>query len=83
MSANTAFLYKDRRVRGLGILPLTDEADIWTLDRALQLLDCKDKNVSEVAIAQDETIKLGYGRNKIPFPLPINEYLAGSMEKGL
>jgi hypothetical protein len=84
MSANTAFFYSDRRVGGLGVLPLTDEADIWTLARALQLLDSKDKNVSEVAMAQlEETIKLGYGRNEVPFPLPINEYLAGSMEKGL
>jgi hypothetical protein len=84
MSAYTAFFYSDRRVGGIGVLPLTDEADIWTLARALQLLDSKDKNVSEVAMAQlEETIKLGYGRNEVPFPLPINEYLAGFMEKGL
>jgi hypothetical protein len=36
-----------------------------------------------VAKAQEETIKLGYGRNEVSFPLPINEYFAGSMEKGL
>ncbi len=62
----------------------TEEADIWTLARALQLLDSKDQSVSDVAMAQlEETIKLGYGRNEVPFPLPINEYLAGSMEMGL
>ena len=84
MSANTAFFYADRGVGGLGVLPLTEEADIWTLARALQLLDSKDQSVSDVAMAQlVETIKLGYGRNEVPFPLPINEYLAGSMEKGL
>jgi Reverse transcriptase (RNA-dependent DNA polymerase) len=84
ISANTAFFYADRRAGGLGVLPLTNEADIWTLARALQLLDSKDQSVSEVAMAQlEETIKLGYGRNQVPSPLPINEYLAGSMEKGL
>jgi hypothetical protein len=34
-------------------------------------------------MAQEDTIKFGYGRNEVPFPLPINEYLAGFMEKGL
>jgi hypothetical protein len=31
----------------------------------------------------EETIKLGYGRNEVPFQIPINEYLASSMKKGL
>jgi hypothetical protein len=84
MSANTAFFYADRGVRGLGFLPLAEEADIWTLPRALQLLDSKDRSVSDVAMVQlEETIKLGYGRNEVPFLLPINEYLVGSMEMGL
>ena len=50
-SANTAFFYADRGVGGLGVLPLTEEADIWTLARALQLLDIKDQCVSDVAMA--------------------------------
>jgi hypothetical protein len=84
MSSNTAFFYADRRVGGLGMLPLTEEADIWTIARAMQLLDSDDTAVSEVAMAQlVETIRLGYGRREVPFPIPINEYLAGSMEKGL
>ncbi|XP_045029421.1 uncharacterized protein LOC123472237 [Daphnia magna] len=84
ISSNTAFFYADRRVGGLGMLPLTEEADIWTIARAMQLLDSEDKSVSEVAMAQlEETIRLGYGKREVPFPIPINEYLAGSMDKGL
>lgn len=84
MSSNTAFFYADRRVGGLGMLPLTEEADIWTLSRAMQLIDSDDITVSEVATAQlEETIRLGYGRREVPSPIPINEYLAGSMERGL
>jgi hypothetical protein len=67
MSANTAFFYADRGVGGLGFIPLVEEADIWTLARALQLLDSKDQSVSDVAMVQlEESIKLGYGRNEVP-----------------
>ncbi|KZS03958.1 Uncharacterized protein APZ42_033190 [Daphnia magna] len=66
------------------MLPLTEEADIWTIARAMQLLDSEDKSVSEVALAQlEETIRLGCGKREVPFPIPINEYLAGVMDKGL
>ncbi|XP_057365066.2 uncharacterized protein LOC130685765 [Daphnia carinata] len=84
VSSNTAFFYVDRRVGGLGMLPLTDEADMWTIARAMQFLDGEDESVREVAITQlEEIIRLGYGRRKVPFPIPINEYLAGSMDKVL
>lgn len=83
-AANTAFFYADRRVGGLGTLPLTQEADVWTLSRALQLIDSEDQVVAQVAMAQLETtIHRGYGRKQVPNPLPLNEFLAGSMEKGL
>ncbi|KAK4006222.1 hypothetical protein OUZ56_011378 [Daphnia magna] len=84
ISFNTAFFYADIRVGGLGMLPLTEEADIWTIARAMQLVDSEEKSVSEVAMAQlEETIRLGYGKREVPFPIPINENLAGSMDKGL
>ena len=84
VAANSAFFYADRRVGGLGALPLSQEADIWTLSRALQLLDSHDEAISKSCMAQLEaSIKRGYGRSEIPYPLPINEYLAGSDEKGL
>ncbi|KZS19684.1 Uncharacterized protein APZ42_013857 [Daphnia magna] len=62
ISSNMVFFYADRRVGGLEMLPLTEEADVWTLARAMPT-------------------SLGYGRREVQFPIPINEYLAGSMDK--
>ena len=84
MAANSKFFYSDRRVGGLGLLPLVDEADIWTIARAIQLLDSSDTAVAEIAMAQlEKSIRIGYGKSEVPTPLPINEYLSGSMDKGL
>lgn len=84
MAANSKFFYSDRRVGGLGLLPLVQEADIWTIARAVQLLDSSDNAVAEISMAQlEESIRLAYGKNDVPVPLPINEYLSGSMDKGL
>ncbi|KAI9556014.1 hypothetical protein GHT06_018577 [Daphnia sinensis] len=45
-AATTPFFYVDRRVGGLGTFSLTDDADIWTLARAVQLLTSKDRTQS-------------------------------------
>lgn len=84
MAANSKFFYSDRRVGGLGLLPLVQEADVWTIARAAQLLDSSDTAVAEISMAQLEaSIRAGYGKNAVPSPIPINEYLSGSNEKGL
>jgi hypothetical protein len=44
-TATTSFFYVDRRVGGLGTFNLTDDVDIWTLARAVQLLTSKEKLV--------------------------------------
>ena len=64
-------------------MPLVD-ADIWTIARAIQLLDSSDTSVAEIAMAElEELIRIGYGKSEVPSSIPINEYLFGSMDKGL
>ena len=80
---NTAFFYADRRIGGLGAQSISQEADIWTIARAVQLLDSKDEITRNIASAQlDQSIKEGLGRNA-PSVLPYGEFLSGSMDKGL
>ncbi len=84
MAANSKFFYSDRRSGVLGLFRLVQEADVWTIARAVQLLDRSDTAVAEISMAQLEaSIRKGYGKSYIPSPLPINEYLSGSMDKGL
>lgn len=84
MSTNSAFFYADRRVGGLGAQSLSQEADIWTIARAVQLLDSKDKTIKDIASAQlHQTILDGFGGRRQPEVIPYGEYLSGSMEKGL
>ncbi|MFO0089556.1 MAG: RNA-directed DNA polymerase, partial [bacterium] len=84
LSANSAFFYADRRVGGLGAQSLSQEADIWTIARAVQLLDSKDKTIKDIASAQlQQTILDGFGSRRQPVVIPYGEYLSGSMEKGL
>ena len=54
MPANTAFFYSDRRTGGLGSQNLSEEADIWTLSTAVQLLESSDHAVRDISAAQLE-----------------------------
>ena len=78
-----SFFYADRRVGGLGTCSLSDDADIWTIARAVQLLSSKDDVVRGMSWCQlRDTIRRGF-RNNEDQPLPISDYLSGSNEDGL
>jgi len=47
-----SFFHAARKVGGLGIPKLSQEADIWTLARAVRLLTSADENVFTIATAQ-------------------------------
>ena len=82
-SATVPFFYADRRVGGLGTFSLSDDADIWTLARAVQLLTSKDRLVKGIFMEQlKDTILRGF-RDEVPATLPIGDYLSGSTEAGL
>ncbi|KAK4013369.1 hypothetical protein OUZ56_025723 [Daphnia magna] len=71
---------QNRRVGGLGTCRLTDDADIWTIARAAQLLTCRDPTVRNVCREQlHDTIRRGF-RTEHPGVLPVGEYLSGSMD---
>lgn len=82
-TATTSFFYADRRVGGLGTFSLTDDADIWTLARAVQLLTSKDKLVRGIFSEQLKSTILRAFPNHPPATLPIAEYLSASNEAGL
>ena len=78
-----AFFYADRSLGGLGTFRLSDEADIWTVARATQLLTSKDPTVSTICRAQlEDTIKRCFSL-EAPDPLPLGPYLSGSTDDGL
>jgi len=76
------FYYADRRAGGLGTFRLVDEAYIWTLARAVQLLTSRDELVRSIFKEQlYDTILRAF--EKPPAILPVNEYLSGSKDRGL
>jgi hypothetical protein len=76
-SATVPFFYADRRVGGLGTFSLSDDADIWTLARAVQLLTSKDRLVKGIFMEQlKDTILRGF-RDEIPATLPIGIIFPG------
>lgn len=81
--ASVPFFYADRRVGGLGTTSLNEEADIWTIARAAQLLTSQDLTVRNVFREQlHDTIRRGF-RTEPTGNLPVGAYLSGSMEGGL
>ena len=79
------FFYSDRRVGGLGMFRLSDDADIWTLARATQLLTSKDPTVRSIFLQQlRSTIRRGL---REPGTLlssdVISAFLSGSSEEGM
>ena len=78
-----AFFYADRRIGGLGTFRLSDDADIWTIARATQLLTSRDTTVSAIFREQlKNTIRRSLN-DIVPDPLPLGPYLSGSLEDGL
>ena len=51
-NTHRCFYYADRRVGGLGAPCLKDEADVWTLSRAVQLLFSRDPVVRAISWGQ-------------------------------
>jgi hypothetical protein len=48
-NAHSDFLYADRRVGGLGASRLTEDADVWTNSRVVQLMDSNKEVVCSAA----------------------------------
>lgn len=81
--AVTEFYYADRRVGGLGTCRLSEDADIWTLARATQLLTSSDPLVRGIFKEQLlENVRRGFTQG-VPEVLPVAEFLSGSVDHGL
>ena len=84
VQANTAFFYADRAVGGLGVTSLEEDADVWTLARALQLLDSKDHTTRDMAWEQlRSSIRAAIPGIREPTEDDISLYLAGSQAGGM
>ena len=80
----TEFYYADRRVGGLGTFKLADEADVWTIARATQLLSSKDTTIRAIFRKQLlNAIHNGFQKEHRPAILPVAAYLSGSTEGGM
>ena len=84
LTSSTSFLYADRRVGGLGVTQLSDEANIWTIARAIQLLDSSDPVVKGVSREQlRRNVIKGLGLSSECENVPTSAYLSGSQTDGL
>ena len=84
LNANNAFLYADRRVGGLGAMQTSDEAKIWTLARATQLLDSSDpvvRGTSREQLRRNVIAALGLPHDAQD--VPVSAYLSGSQDGAL
>ena len=80
-NAHSDFLYADRRAGGLGASRLTEDADVWTISRAAQLMDSNDEVVRTAARSQAS--KNVYTALKIvPTTEMLSQYLSGSQKDG-
>ena len=83
-TATIPFYYADRNAGGLGISRLSDDADIWTIARASQLLSSSDPATKNLSFAQlRSTIRKGLRVISDEENLPVTEYLSGSTDGGL
>ena len=83
-TAKMDFFYADRNAGGLGTSRIRDDADIWTIARASQLLSSRDPVTKELSYNQlRSTIKSGLRITDPNEEFPINQYLSGSCEGGL
>lgn len=76
------FLYADRRAGGLGACKLSEDSDIWTIARAVQLLDSGVPVVREVARAQ-ACKNISIALKTQPTTRQLSDYLSGSQQGGL
>ena len=84
LTASTSFLYADRRAGGLGATQLADEATIWTISRAIQLLDSSDPVVKGVSREQlRRNVVKGLHLSNECENVPTSAYLSGSQAEGL
>jgi hypothetical protein len=81
-NVHSDFLYADRRVGGLGASRLFENADVWTIARAAQLLDSRDSTVRLVARVQN-SINISNALKIEPFTALLSDYLYGSQTGGL
>ena len=83
-TATIPFYYADRNAGGLGISRLSDDADIWTIARASQLLSSRDPATRDLSFAQlRKTITRGMRLVSDEENLPVSEHVSGSTEGGL
>ena len=84
-TAATPFYYADRQAGALGTCSLADDADIWTIARAAQLLSSEDPTVKSIFWAQlQDTIGRAFIKTGISEPnFPYANYLSGSDSAGL
>ena len=77
VTAAKAFYYAERSTGGLGMSRLVDDADVWTMARATQLLTTKDPVLRELCWGQlQDTISRGFGNEPSP-SYPYSEFLSG------
>jgi hypothetical protein len=82
-TAHSAFLFADRRAGGLGASQLKQDADIWTIARANQLLDSQDLVVRLSVRSQlEQHVLKGLGSSYVDHP-PLSNFLSGSTRGGL
>jgi hypothetical protein len=77
VTAAKAFYYAERSTGGLGMSRLVDDADVWTMARATQLLTTKDPVLRELCWDQlEDTILRGFGNEPCP-SYPYSQFLSG------
>ena len=76
---------RQQESRGLAITPLVEDADIWTVARASQLLSSDDEVVSHTAWSQLwDTIASGMSHLLQPNDdIPVDAFLSGEQSEGL
>ena len=83
-TAAKPFFYADRSVGGLGMCRLSDDADIWIIARAAQLLSSGDPVVRAISREQlCATVRRGMGFTEADTPLPLARYLSGDSDGDL
>ena len=80
-TSDKGFYYADRRVGGLGMFPLNQDAHVWTCARAAQLLSSRDEAVRHICREQlKDTVMRAFDHS--PATLPLDKYLSGSVDGG-
>ena len=83
-TTTTEFYYANRRVGGLGTFKLTDDADVWTIARATQLLTSRDTTIR--AIFREQlltTINKAFPEEYCPTIHPVSAFLSGFTETAM